>query len=156
MEFFRVFIMVFIIFPLFFSKTPVHCRLLDFLQVPHFRKLSQSQVSIPPSPAPMGQISLPPFPAPKAAFLDSSSRSAAIFSVLSFGAVGDGVTDDTQAFKMAWDAACQNESATIFVPSHYTFMIQSTIFTGPCKSGLIFQVMQIFLFSSSLSLNFLK
>lgn len=138
MEFFRVFVMVFIIFFLFFSKTPVHCRLLDFSELLHFRKLSQ--ISLPPSPAPMGQISLPPSPSPKAAFLDSTSRYAAIFSVLSFGAVGDGVTDDTQAFKMAWDAACQNESATLFVPSHYTFMIQSTIFTGPCKSGLIFQI----------------
>ncbi|KAA8536707.1 hypothetical protein F0562_029185 [Nyssa sinensis] len=95
-----------------------------------------SQISLPPSPAPS--------PAPQAAFLSSggtvSSNSAAIFNVLSFGAIGDGVTDDTQAFKMAWDAACQVQSAIILVPNHYSFMIQSTIFTGPCKTGLILQI----------------
>ncbi|GFY89084.1 pectin lyase-like superfamily protein [Actinidia rufa] len=81
------------------------------------------------------QISLPPSPAPEAAGLGP----VAVFSVLSFGAVGDGVTDDTPAFKMAWDTACQTKSATLLVPLRYSFMIQSTIFTGPCKSGLVLQ-----------------
>ncbi|PSS28893.1 Polygalacturonase [Actinidia chinensis var. chinensis] len=82
------------------------------------------------------QISLPPSPAPEAAGLGP----VAVFSVLSFGAVGDGVTDDTPAFKMAWDTACQTKSATLLVPHQYSFMIQSTIFTGPCKSGLVLQI----------------
>lgn len=99
------------------------CRLYDYSIYMHHRELSQ--ISIPPSPAPE--------PA-------TSSESAAVFNVLSYGAVGDGFIDDTQAFKMAWDAACQIESAIFLVPRHYSFMIQSTIFAGPCKNGLIFQV----------------
>ena len=89
------------------------------------------------------RISLPPSPAPEAAspsYNGYSSIYTAVFNVRSFGAVGDGVTDDTQAFKMAWDTACQAESATLLVPSGHSFMIQSTIFTGPCKTDLIFQV----------------
>ncbi|XP_022897298.1 polygalacturonase At1g48100-like [Olea europaea var. sylvestris] len=99
------------------------CRLYDYSIYMHHRELSQ--ISIPPSPAPE--------PA-------TSSESAAVFNVLSYGAVGDGFIDDTQAFKMAWDAACQIESAIFLVPRHYSFMIQSTIFAGPCKNGLIFQI----------------
>uniref|UniRef100_A0A5B6YUD9 Polygalacturonase n=1 Tax=Davidia involucrata TaxID=16924 RepID=A0A5B6YUD9_DAVIN len=42
---------------------------------------------------------------------------------------------------MAWDVACQaEESAILLVPNPYSFMIQSTIFTGPCKNGLVFQI----------------
>ncbi|XP_057778836.1 polygalacturonase At1g48100-like isoform X2 [Salvia miltiorrhiza] len=89
-----------------------------------------SQISASPSPAPQ----LPP---PLIGVMSPSP----LFSVLSYGAVGNGVADDTQPFKMAWDAACQaNDPAVIFVPMHYTFMIQSTIFSGPCKSELIFRI----------------
>ncbi|KAM7277251.1 hypothetical protein ACFE04_019117 [Oxalis oulophora] len=60
---------------------------------------------------------------------------------LEFGAVGDGLTDDTKAFKAAWDAACDSlDSSTILVPSGLSFMIQSTIFTGPCQSALVLQI----------------
>ncbi|XAR49240.1 Polygalacturonase [Bertholletia excelsa] len=54
--------------------------------------------------------------------------------------MGDGVTDDTEAFKMAWDSACQAESATLLVPYGYSFMVKPAIFTGPCRSGLVFQI----------------
>lgn len=64
-----------------------------------------------------------------------------VLDVRSFGSVGDGVTDDTQAFKMAWDSACQNDEPTILlVPKHYTFLIQSTIFTGSCGNRVVFQI----------------
>ncbi|XP_019428298.1 PREDICTED: polygalacturonase At1g48100-like [Lupinus angustifolius] len=87
---------------------------------------------------PISLISLPPSPSPEAL---SPSVNAPFFNVKSFGAVGDGVCDDTQAFKLAWDTACQaEESGTLLVPNGYIFMIQSTIFTGPCKSGLTFKV----------------
>lgn len=63
-----------------------------------------------------------------------------VFDVRKFGAVGDGVTDDTEAFKMAWDSACPENSSVILIPYGFSFMIQSTIFTGPCQGGLVFQV----------------
>ncbi|GKU87113.1 hypothetical protein SLEP1_g1563 [Rubroshorea leprosula] len=50
------------------------------------------------------------------------------------------MTDDTEAFKMAWDSACQADSAVILAPSGFSFMIQPTIFTGPCEGRLVFQV----------------
>ncbi|XP_042399054.1 polygalacturonase At1g48100-like isoform X1 [Zingiber officinale] len=63
-----------------------------------------------------------------------------IFDVRSFGAVGDGSTDDTEAFRSAWKAACEVESATLLVPADGVFMLTSTIFSGPCQPGLVFQV----------------
>lgn len=96
----------------------------------HPHKLSN--ISQPPSPA----------PAPSDPSNDGNSHdSTGLFDVRNFGAVGDGVADDTEAFKMAWDTACQSDSAVILVPYGFSFMIQSTIFTGPCQGGLVFQVM---------------
>ncbi|XP_035839972.1 polygalacturonase At1g48100 [Helianthus annuus] len=69
-----------------------------------------------------------------------------IFDVRKFGAIGDGLEDDTNAFKEAWKCACQSQSQSPFylpmllVPHGYYFIIQSTIFKGPCKSPIIFQV----------------
>ncbi|KAL6228215.1 hypothetical protein ACLB2K_002169 [Fragaria x ananassa] len=97
-----------------------------------------SYISQPPSssPGPAASYSPPP-EEPKNPY----NSTPGVFDVRLYGAVGDGQTDDTQAFKMAWDTACQSESpAKILVPNHFTFMIQSTIFTGPCLSGLLLQV----------------
>jgi hypothetical protein len=64
-----------------------------------------------------------------------------VFDVRAYGAVGDGATDDTQAFREAWKAACASDSAVLLVPSDGTFTITTTTFSGPCKSsGLVFQV----------------
>jgi polygalacturonase len=96
----------------------------------------------------ISRISLPPAPSPEAvspSYNVDSVNNGTIFNVQSFGAIGDGVTDDTLAFKMAWDSACQAESSGILlVPKGYSFMIQTTIFTGPCKSGITFQVLLLF------------
>ncbi|OVA00428.1 Glycoside hydrolase [Macleaya cordata] len=56
-------------------------------------------------------------------------------SVLDFGAVGDGVKDDTQAFVKAWDATCKatTDTATLVVPAGKTFFLSPTTFSGPCK-----------------------
>ncbi|CAN1353121.1 Polygalacturonase At1g48100 [Linum perenne] len=97
----------------------------------------------PPSPQPdspsrkTATTLFPPAPAPAASAYDDGQG---VLDVRRFGAIGDGVTDDTIAFKMAWDAACQVGSSVIRVPKGFTFMIQPTIFTGPCQSGVIFQV----------------
>lgn len=66
-----------------------------------------------------------------------------VYNVRNYGAVGDGVTDDTDSFKKAWDSACSNNNNTVsvlLVPYGFTFMIRSTIFTGPCRSYQYFQV----------------
>ncbi|CAH2072075.1 unnamed protein product, partial [Thlaspi arvense] len=67
-----------------------------------------------------------------------------VFDVRNFGAVGDGITDDTESFKAAWDSACSNDInntvSLLLVPYGFTFMIHSTIFTGPCRSYQHFQV----------------
>lgn len=92
-------------------------------------------------------ISQPPSPSPQPADppnVGSPYNSDGVFDVRKFGAVGNGIADDTEAFKMAWDAACQSDSAVILVPYGFSFMIQSTIFTGPCQGGLVFQVIYSF------------
>ncbi|CAM8917968.1 unnamed protein product [Rhodiola kirilowii] len=92
----------------------------------------------------LSQISLPPSPAHEPSVYPSDIRSkpnVTCFNVKSFGAVGDGVSDDTQAFKMAWDAACQAVlSSSLIVPRGSSFMIQSTIFTGPCRNSITLQI----------------
>ncbi|KAM7259321.1 hypothetical protein ACFE04_015062 [Oxalis oulophora] len=69
-----------------------------------------------------------------------SSSSSCIFDVTNYGAVGDGFTDDTAAFLQVWKAACAVESATILAPADRSFVVTSSIFSGPCKAGLVFQV----------------
>ncbi|KAJ4718378.1 Pectin lyase-like superfamily protein [Melia azedarach] len=61
---------------------------------------------------------------------------AAIFNVMSYGAVGDGVTDDSQAFTKAWEAVCEAKlnSPTLQVPQGNTFLLNPTEFSGPCTS----------------------
>ncbi|XP_027333171.1 probable polygalacturonase At3g15720 [Abrus precatorius] len=62
-----------------------------------------------------------------------------VINVLQFGAKGDGVTDDTQAFVKAWKAACgeTNGSARLVVPPMHTFFVSQTRFKGPCRSDKI-------------------
>ncbi|CAI9267684.1 unnamed protein product [Lactuca saligna] len=71
---------------------------------------------------------------------DMNSVSSCVFDVKNYGAIGNGSADDTPAFVAAWKAACAVESATLLVPFGFTFMITSTLFSGPCKPGLVFQV----------------
>ncbi|EPS62496.1 hypothetical protein M569_12294, partial [Genlisea aurea] len=85
---------------------------------------SPSPAVYPPSPTQQGE----------------ASSTGNIFDVMNFGAVGDGETDDTDAFRSAWKTACQIESSVVLVPSGYSFMITSTIFSGPCQRGLVVQV----------------
>jgi len=102
---------------------------------------------ISPSPSPFsGPSSSPPDEAPSPSpSVDENYHNASnnFFDVRAFGAIGDGVTDATESFKMAWDTACQSESPVkvILVPQGLSFVIQSAIFTGPCKGGLVLKVM---------------
>ncbi|KAL3648145.1 hypothetical protein CASFOL_009113 [Castilleja foliolosa] len=88
------------------------------------------------------QISMPPSssPAPSPDDENPNNDQNGTFNVRSFGAIGDGITDDTDAFKATWEIACQTDYGVIFVPDGYTFVIKPTIFTGPCKNGFAFQL----------------
>ncbi|TYH38992.1 hypothetical protein ES332_D12G148700v1 [Gossypium tomentosum] len=102
----------------------------------HSHHDTMPEISVPPEPS----TALAPEPSGPPDD-ENSGGSTEVFDVRKFGAIGDGVTDDTNAFKMAWDTACQvNSSSTIYVPNGFSFMIQSTIFTGPCQGGLVFQI----------------
>ncbi|KAG7594431.1 Parallel beta-helix repeat [Arabidopsis thaliana x Arabidopsis arenosa] len=97
----------------------------------------------PPPPPPLetanppDQVPSDPYPNPNPAPGDSDS---CVFDVTSFGAVGDGSCDDTAAFQNAWKAACAVESGVVLAPEGGVFKITSTIFSGPCKPGLVFQL----------------
>ncbi|GKV06825.1 hypothetical protein SLEP1_g18659 [Rubroshorea leprosula] len=98
-------------------------------------KGSSGSPSTPPS-SPVSPPSIPSDPYPN----DPGNSSDCIFNVMDFGAIGDGDTDDTAAFRDAWKAACAVESAVLQAPADKAFVITSTIFSGPCKPGLVFQV----------------
>ncbi|KAL4324022.1 hypothetical protein GQ457_11G016070 [Hibiscus cannabinus] len=134
MPFYQVLLLLFFIFSCLFFVTIQTRRRHSHSEHDEFRVVSH--VSVPPSLSPA------PAPAPEtAAAVAVAGPRYSVFSVLDFGAIGDGVTDDTQAFKLAWDTACQTESAVLLVPDGYSFMLQSTILAGPCKTvGLVFQI----------------
>ncbi|KAH6782075.1 hypothetical protein C2S52_001102 [Perilla frutescens var. hirtella] len=74
----------------------------------------------------------------------STAKTTTTYDVLKFGAVGDGITDDTKAFKSAWEAACEEEreNAKIAVASGKTFLVSQIEFNGPCSSkSIIFEIL---------------
>ncbi|GMG99799.1 hypothetical protein Nepgr_001639 [Nepenthes gracilis] len=116
-----------------FLFTPLHGRLHRVVHPKHLH--AYSRISLPPAPAPA--------PAPDAvspSYDAPQPESKALFDVRAFGAIGDGMADDTIAFKSAWDAACQVDYAKLLVPNGYSFVLQPAIFTGPCKQNLVLQI----------------
>ncbi|XP_047960457.1 probable polygalacturonase At3g15720 [Salvia hispanica] len=68
-----------------------------------------------------------------------------IFNVLSYGAVGNGRADDSQAFLKAWNAACQGQAKSgvtpvVYAPAKKTFLLDPLTFKGPCKSSRIYML----------------
>lgn len=62
-------------------------------------------------------------------------RSQRVLHLHDFGAKGDGITNDTQAIKDAWEAACSFSSrTTIVIPAGYTYLVHPIDFAGSCKS----------------------
>ncbi|WCJ40579.1 Pectin lyase-like superfamily protein [Euphorbia peplus] len=59
-----------------------------------------------------------------------------------FGAVGDGVHNDTQAFMDAWKMACsfRARSTRITIPAGYTFLVHPMDFAGPCRSRITLEI----------------
>ncbi|KAL6007024.1 hypothetical protein ACLOJK_032520 [Asimina triloba] len=86
------------------------------------------------------KTSHPPAPPPPPKKETSNGYSTS-FSVLDFGAKGDGKTDDTKAFEAAWAAACKAEASTMLVPAEYTFLVGPITFSGPyCQPNIVFQL----------------
>ncbi|KAL7596854.1 hypothetical protein Lser_V15G28201 [Lactuca serriola] len=69
----------------------------------------------------------------------SKITSVATYDVTSYGAKGDGNTDDSSAFLRAWDDLCGDMSPepTLIIPSDKTFLINPVAFSGPCKSPTV-------------------
>ncbi|KAL8161616.1 hypothetical protein V2J09_013105 [Rumex salicifolius] len=63
-----------------------------------------------------------------------------VFSVLSFGAKGDGITDDSKAIVAAWTVACSVEGATVLIPSGLKLFIKPITLEGPCMGHLTLQI----------------
>ncbi|KAL5541455.1 hypothetical protein UlMin_009165 [Ulmus minor] len=114
----------------------------------HYHKKQNNKA--PPPPVRSSPVHSPPVPSPPANSPSVPSdpypndpddpTTGYTFNVMSFGAVGDGSTDDTAAFRDAWKTACAVEAGVVLAPAKYCFKITSTIFNGPCKPGLVFQV----------------
>ncbi|XP_042423295.1 exopolygalacturonase-like [Zingiber officinale] len=69
------------------------------------------------------------------------ARASGTYNVRDFGAKGNGVTDDSQAFMEAWKKACASSGRTkVLVPAG-TYFLNPIEFSGPCKdvNDLIFQ-----------------
>ncbi|KAI3779396.1 hypothetical protein L2E82_09113 [Cichorium intybus] len=70
----------------------------------------------------------------------SQHGSKVLVNVDSFGANGDGVSDDTKAFENAWTKACSTAKSVLLVPPGRTYLVNATRFKGPCATKLILQI----------------
>ncbi|KAM0867077.1 hypothetical protein ACQ4PT_042235 [Festuca glaucescens] len=70
-------------------------------------------------------------------FSGAAAEARLLLTLDDFGAVGDGVANDTQAFLDAWTAACgSQEQAVLAVPAAKAYRIWPLQLTGPCKKKL--------------------
>lgn len=92
------------------------------------------------SPLPSPPAEPPTFSGSSENTSDSSSSEPCVSNVKDYGAIGNGDSDDTQAFRDAWKEACSQENGVLLVPSDGVFTITSTIFSGPCQPGFVLQV----------------
>ncbi|OEL32768.1 Polygalacturonase, partial [Dichanthelium oligosanthes] len=72
-----------------------------------------------------------------AVLLPEAAESRILLTLDDFGAVGDGVADDTKAFADAWAAACAAADNVILnVPAGKTFQIWPLTLAGPCRNEI--------------------
>ncbi|KAG6513384.1 hypothetical protein ZIOFF_023708 [Zingiber officinale] len=67
---------------------------------------------------------------------------AATYRVTDYGAEGDGITNDTEAFTNAWRAVCLNsrEASVLHIPGGKVYLLGLTKFRGPCNHYVRVQV----------------
>ncbi|KAK1386630.1 Endo-polygalacturonidase [Heracleum sosnowskyi] len=70
----------------------------------------------------------------------AAKTSAKTVSVKSHGAKGDGKSDDTKAFKKAWDEACSSSGAVFVVPENKEYLLKQIRFEGPCEAAMTVQI----------------
>ncbi|XP_051144811.1 polygalacturonase At1g48100 [Andrographis paniculata] len=63
-----------------------------------------------------------------------------VFSILSYGAKADGVSDDSKALLNAWRAACKVTGGVVHIPSGLTYLIKPLTLQGPCMPNLVLQM----------------
>ncbi|ESR34587.1 hypothetical protein CICLE_v10006970mg [Citrus x clementina] len=74
-----------------------------------------------------------------------------VFNVIDFGAVADGIRDNSKAFENAWREACNwNTYSTVLVPPG-KYLVTSVVFKGPCKAPISFQLQGLILAPPGLS-----
>ncbi|KAK4433606.1 putative polygalacturonase [Sesamum alatum] len=71
---------------------------------------------------------------------ESARGNKVLVNVDAFGAVGDGVSDDTQAFVDAWKQACSMPKSVLLVPQGRRYLVNATRFKGPCADKLVIQI----------------
>ncbi|XP_059308468.1 probable polygalacturonase At1g80170 [Lycium ferocissimum] len=76
----------------------------------------------------------------EAEFEDLDRGNKILVNVDSFGAVGDGASDDTKAFVDAWKQACSTRKSVFLVPAGHSYLVNATRFRGPCVGRLRVQI----------------
>ncbi|XP_062232031.1 probable polygalacturonase At1g80170 [Phragmites australis] len=67
----------------------------------------------------------------------NAAESRILLTLDDFGAVGDGIANDTKAFEDVWKAACAAGDNTILnVPAGKTYQIWPVTLSGPCSSEI--------------------
>lgn len=73
-------------------------------------------------------------------FWKSEHGNKVLVNVDGFGALGDGISDDTQAFINAWKQVCSTPRSVLLVPKGGRYLVNATRFKGPCADKLIIQI----------------
>uniref|UniRef100_A0A452ZQN1 Pectate lyase superfamily protein domain-containing protein n=1 Tax=Aegilops tauschii subsp. strangulata TaxID=200361 RepID=A0A452ZQN1_AEGTS len=72
-----------------------------------------------------------------ALLLPGAAEARVLLSLDDFGAVGDGIANDTQAFVDAWEAACATGGNTYLnVPAGKSYQIWPVTLAGPCRGEI--------------------
>ncbi|KAJ4769609.1 Pectin lyase-like superfamily protein [Rhynchospora pubera] len=74
--------------------------------------------------------------------LATSLVTQTVVTVESFGAKGDGISDDTKAFQDAWKTTCSSSTpAILLISSKKSYRLKPITFSGPCQSTTTFMIL---------------